>query len=235
MGRYIKHNHENDGIDRRGFLNCMAWAGTGVVYALSGGVLRGQSLHNGDHGSMDKDTFSFVQISDSHIGFNKEANQDVIATLQVAVARINALPTPPAFVFHTGDLSHLSKPEEFDTLDKVLQTAKAGRVFYVPGEHDVLTDNGKQYLERYGKGTKGSGWFSFDQKGVHFIGLVNVLDLKAGGLGSLGQEQLEWLEDDVKSLSATRRSWCLPTCPCGPSTPTSLHPRRTGKVVVREG
>ena len=81
----------------------------------------------------------------------------------------------------------------------------------------------------------GSGWFSFDQRGVHFVGLVNVLDLKAGGLGSLGQEQLEWLEDDVKSLSATRRSWCLPTCPCGPSTPTSLHPRRTGKVVVREG
>ncbi|HXN45870.1 MAG TPA: metallophosphoesterase [Bryobacteraceae bacterium] len=203
MGRYIKHNHENDGIDRRGFLNCMAWAGTGVVYALSGGVLRGQPLHNGDHGSMDKDTFSFVQISDSHIGFNKEANQDVIATLEVAVARINALPTPPAFVFHTGDLSHLSKPSEFDTLDKVLQTAKAGRVFYVPGEHDVLADNGKQYLERYGKGTKGSGWFSFDQKGVHFIGLVNVLDLKASGLGSLGHEQLEWLEDDVKGLSAS--------------------------------
>ncbi len=203
MARYIKKNHERDGVDRRGFLECMAWAGTGVLYTLAGGVARGQVLHRSGHGSMSHDALSFVQISDSHIGFNKEANQDVIGTLQAAVARINALPMPPAFVIHTGDLSHLSKPEEFDTLDKVLQGAQAGRVFYVPGEHDVLGDNGRRYLERYGKGTQGSGWFSFDQKGVHFVGLVNVLDLKAGGLGSLGHEQLEWLEHDLKPLSAS--------------------------------
>ena len=186
MARYIKDNHEKDGIDRRGFLNCMAWAGTGVLYAVTGGIARGQILGHPNHRSTDEDTFSFVQISDSHIGFSKEANKDVIATLREAVAKINALPAPPAFMIHTGDISHLSKPEEFDTVDKILQTAKVGRVWYVPGEHDVLTDNGKQYLERYGKGTRGSGWFSFDQKGVHFIGLVNVLNLKAGGLGSLG-------------------------------------------------
>ena len=203
MAQRIKDNYENDGVDRRGFLSCMAWAGTGVLYALAGGVARGQILDHRDHGSADKDALSFVQISDSHIGFNKEANQDVIATLQEAVARINALAVPPAFMIHTGDLSHLSKPAEFDTVDKILQTARVGRVLYVPGEHDVLTDNGKQYLERYGKGTKGSGWFSFDQKGVHFVGLVNVLNLKAGGLGSLGQEQLEWLEGDLKSLSSS--------------------------------
>ena len=110
---------------------------------------------------------------------------------------------PAQISLHTGDISHLSKPSEFDTVDQVLKEAKASHVFYVPGEHDVLGDDGKQYLERYGKGTKGGGWYSFDQKGVHFIGLVNVLNLKAGGLGSLGSEQLEWLQDDVKGLSAS--------------------------------
>src|SRR6202008_115536 len=103
----------------------------------------------------------------------------------------------------TGDISHLSKPEEFDTVDQILKSAVTKNVFFVPGEHDFVGDDGKQYLERYGKGTKGSGWYSFDKKGVHFIGLVNVLDLKAGGLGTLGHDQLEWLEDDVKGLAAS--------------------------------
>src|SRR5207253_10789661 len=120
---------------------------------------------------------SFVQISYSNIGFNKPAHPDVIGTLQAAIAKINALPTPPAFVLHTGDLSHLSKPEEFDALEQNLKSLKTGRVFYVPGEHDVLNDDGKQYLERFGKGTRGEGWYSFDQKGVHLIGLVNVVNL----------------------------------------------------------
>ena len=125
------------------------------------------------------------------------------ATLREAVARINALPEPPDFLIHTGDLTHLSKPAEFDTLDQVLKSARAGQVFYVPGEHDVLTDDGQSYLERYGKGTKGEGWYSFDHKGVHFIGLVNVLNLKAGGLGVLGHEQLDWLKEDVAGLAAS--------------------------------
>ena len=143
---------------------------------------------------------SFVQISDSHMGFNKPANPDVVGTLKAAVDKINGLATPPEFMLHTGDISHLSKPEEFDTVDQILKSASAKDVFFVPGEHDVLDDDGKQYLERYGKGAKGAGWYSFDKKGVHFIGLVNVLNLKAGGLGTLGGEQLEWLEDDVKHL-----------------------------------
>ncbi|MBZ5591788.1 MAG: metallophosphoesterase [Acidobacteriia bacterium] len=188
-----------DGIDRRGFLECMTWAGTGVLWAMKGGVAFGQETHH----AMGHDGLSFVQISDSHMGFNKPANENVIGTLQEAVARINALASPPEFMIHTGDISHLSKPEEFDTVDQILKTAKVGRVFFVPGEHDVLGDNGKQYLERYGKQTKGDGWFSFDQKGVHFAGLVNVMNLKAGGLGSLGNEQLEWLENDVKRLSSS--------------------------------
>lgn len=150
-----------------------------------------------------KGELSFVQISDSHIGFNKPANPDVTATLQEAVAKINALPAPPAFVLHTGDLTHLSKAAEFDTLDQVLKGLNTSRVFYVPGEHDVLDDNGKQYRERFGEDSLGDGWYSFDQKGIHFIGLVNVVNLKAGGLGNLGREQLEWLENDVKRLKSS--------------------------------
>jgi 3',5'-cyclic AMP phosphodiesterase CpdA len=146
---------------------------------------------------------SFVQISDSHMGFNKPANPDVAGTLKAAVGKINALSRTPEFMLHTGDISHLSKPEEFDTVDQILKNATPKDVFYVPGEHDVLNDDGKQFLERYGKGSKGAGWYSFEKKGVHFIGLVNVINLKAGGLGTLGRDQLEWLEDDVKHLKSS--------------------------------
>jgi 3',5'-cyclic AMP phosphodiesterase CpdA len=146
---------------------------------------------------------SFVQISDSHMGFNKAANPDVVGTLKIAVDKINALGPAPEFMLHTGDITHLSKPEEFDTVDQILKGAQAKDVFFVPGEHDVLDDDGKQYLERYGKGAKGGGWYSFDKKGVHFIGLVNVLNLKAGGLGTLGPEQLAWLRDDVSHLKGS--------------------------------
>src|SRR6201989_2093713 len=175
------HSHaidaNRDGVDRRGFLECMAWAGTGVLWSMNGGVLSSRLLGQENH-MHSAGEFSFVQISDSHIGFNKEANKDVTATLQEAIGKINALEHTPDFLIHTGDLSHLSKPTEFDTLDQVLRSAKSGQTFFVPGEHDMLSDNGQQYLERYGKGTKGAGWFSFDHKGVHFIGLVNVVALK---------------------------------------------------------
>jgi 3',5'-cyclic AMP phosphodiesterase CpdA len=144
----------------------------------------------------------FVQISDSHIGFDKPANTDVTATLRAAIEKIKSEPEPPSFVLHTGDLTHLSKPSEFDTLQQVLSELPVP-VFFVPGEHDVLEDDGRSYLERFGKGTNGAGWHSFDQGGVHFIGLVNVVNLKAGGLGTLGSEQLEWLESDVKRLSSS--------------------------------
>jgi len=205
MAKFIVPGYSEDGIDRRGFLKCMAWAGTGAFCVIKGGVLKSYGLSQMARYAAvaGKADLSFVQISDSHIGFNKPANTDVTATLLEAVAKINALPTPPAFVLHTGDLTHLSKPEEFDTLDQVLKSVKTTRVFYVPGEHDVLNDDGKQYMERFGQGAQGGGWYSFDQKGVHFIGLVNVLNLKAGGLGTLGQEQLEWLEKDVEGLKSS--------------------------------
>jgi 3',5'-cyclic AMP phosphodiesterase CpdA len=208
MADFIRDNINKDGIDRRGFLQCMAWAGTGVLYTMHGGILKSLPLAQGAMGGdqMDKmkgADFSFIQISDSHIGFSKDANPDVTATLQVAVDRINSTAAQPDFLLHTGDISQLSKPSEFDTAEQVLKSAKAGKIFYVPGEHDVLTDDGQQYLDRFGKGTKGKGWYSFDHKGAHFIGLVNVVDLKAGGLGSLGSSQLEWLADDVRQLKSS--------------------------------
>jgi 3',5'-cyclic-AMP phosphodiesterase len=201
----IHQNHDADGVDRRGFLKCMAWAGTGALCVIKGGVLSSYALGHMPkiHAKHLVGELSFVQISDSHMGFNKAANPDVAATLQVAIDRINALPTPPAFILHTGDISHLSKPAEFDTVDQILKGANSKDVFFVPGEHDVLTDNGKDYLDRYGKATQGAGWYSFDKTGVHFVGLVNVLNLKAGGLGTLGQDQLEWLEKDVKRLKSS--------------------------------
>ena len=195
----ILFDHNHDGIDRRGFLKCMAWAGTGALCVVQGGVLQSYAL-NDPSAKHAKGQLSFVQISDSHMGFNKPANPDVIATLKAAVDKINALPVAPEFMLHTGDISHLSKPSEFDNVDQILKSARPQEVFFVPGEHDVLEDNGAQYRERYGKNTKGAGWYSFDKGGVHFIGLVNVMNLKAGGLGSLGGEQLDWMERDVKHL-----------------------------------
>jgi len=200
------HEHDEDGVDRRGFLRCMAWAGTGMVWIAGSGVLKSAPLPRlglAADSRLATGDFVFAQISDSHIGFSKDANKDVVSTLQAAIGRIQALPVAPDFLIHTGDLTHLSKPEEFDTLQQVLTSAKVGQVFYVPGEHDMLADDGRQYLDRYGKGTQGQGWFSFDHKGVHFIGLVNVVDLKAGGLGNLGKEQLAWLKQDLKGRSSS--------------------------------
>ena len=201
----IEFDHNHDGIDRRGFLKCMAWAGTGTLCVMQGGVLKSYSLSRlADIGTREATgELSFVQISDSHMGFNKPANPDVAETLKAAVAKINALPRAPEFLLHTGDISHLSKPEEFDAVDQILKSAKAKDVFFVPGEHDVFSDNGEIYRERYGKQARGGGWYSFDKRGVHFIGLVNVMNLKAGGLGTLGSEQLEWLENDLRERSSS--------------------------------
>jgi 3',5'-cyclic AMP phosphodiesterase CpdA len=181
-------------------LKCMAWVGTGLVWTFRAGVPSSRAFGRGAAQAAAGD-FSFVQISDSHIGFQKGPYQDVTGTLKEAVARINALPQQPAFVLHTGDLTHLAKPEEFDTVAEVLKGVKAGKVLYVPGEHDVFTDDGKRYLDRFGKGTRGAGWYSFDYKGCHFVGLVNVANLKPGGLGTLGKEQLDWLQKDVAGLA----------------------------------
>ncbi len=202
MSDIIKKNLNPDGIDRRGFLKCMAWAGTGTLCVMQGGVLKSFAFGPGTkhNAVLAKADFAFAQISDSHIGFNKAANPDVTATLREAIAKLNTLSRTQDFVLHTGDLTQLSKADEFDTLEQSLKDVRTGAIYYVPGEHDVLNDNGAQFRERYGKGTKGDGWHSFDHRGVHFVALVNVLNLKAGGLGYLGPDQLAWLKDDVSHL-----------------------------------
>jgi 3',5'-cyclic-AMP phosphodiesterase len=201
----VTRREDDNDRSRRHFLKCMAWVGTGAVWTISNGILRGSPLGQMTHAAVTSHgsaALRFVQISDSHIGFDKPANSDVAATLREAIGKIKAAPEPPAFVLHTGDLTHLSRAAEFDTLQQILSELSIP-VFYVPGEHDVLEDEGRSYLERFGKGTSGAGWHSFDHAGVHFIGLVNVVNLKAGGLGTLGEEQLEWLEQDVRRLTSS--------------------------------
>ena len=192
-----------DRIDRRGFLECMAWAGTGVVWAAAGGVLSSRPIGRAEAAAA-AGGFSFVQISDTHVGFKGEANKDAAATLQQVVDRVNALRPSPAFVLHTGDQTHGQKAGAFDTVAEILKGVRAERVFYVPGEHDVFLDGGREYLSRYGQGTVGGrGWQSFDYQGTHFVGLVNVLRYKGEGMGSLGDEQIEWLEKDLTPLSSS--------------------------------
>ncbi|HKR29410.1 MAG TPA: metallophosphoesterase, partial [Terriglobales bacterium] len=198
----LDERHSTDGLDRRGFLKCMAWAGTGLLWTITAeGIPTSHVFEGGKHGKKGDSALHFVQISDSHMGFNKPANTDVVSTLQTAVDRINALPEQAEFIIHTGDLSHQSKAAEFDTMDQVLKSAKPKQIFYVPGEHDTSVDDGQQYLDRYGKGTKGRGWYSFNHKGVHFVGLVNVIQLE--GMGQLGDEQIAWLRDDLSGVSAS--------------------------------
>jgi 3',5'-cyclic AMP phosphodiesterase CpdA len=194
-------HQDDDGLTRRHALECMIWAGTGVLWTIAGGVPKSIGLlDSAEAAEAAAAGFTFVQISDSHIGFNKPANPHALDTLKEAMHHVKALPVKPSFMLHTGDITHLSKPEEFDNAAQVIGGAGLD-VHYVPGEHDIVDEGaGKAYRERYGKKTKGTGWYSFDQNGVHFIGLVNVANLKAGGLGSLGKAQLEWLEDDVKAL-----------------------------------
>jgi len=193
-----------DSIDRRGFLECMAWAGTGLLWTASGGVLSSRIVSPAAAAETRAESFRFAQISDTHIGFKGQANGDPTASLREVVERINALQPAPAFVLHTGDLTHGQKAGAFDTIAEILKGLKTERVFYLPGEHDVFLDGGKEYLERYGKGTVGGrGWQSFDYKGTHFVGLVNVLRYKGEGMGALGEDQIEWLAKDLAPLASS--------------------------------
>jgi hypothetical protein len=188
-------------MERRDFLSCMAWTGTGLVWTLAGGVPRSRSLGPRTAEAAEDGSWSFVQISDTHIGFKGGANPDALGTFQAALARIKAMDPKPAFLIHTGDITHAQKPGAFDTVTEALKGVGVERTFYVPGENDVFADGGTEYLGRFAGG--GRGWQSFDYRGVHFVGLVNVLDFKAGKLGSLGADQLEWLERDVAPLGSS--------------------------------
>jgi 3',5'-cyclic-AMP phosphodiesterase len=190
----------DDQENRRDFLKCMAWAGTGALFAFGGGVPSSIGL-DAAIGATPRRTptapFTFVQLSDSHIGFNKPPNADARATFREAIAKVNALSVRPDFIIHTGDVSQLSRDDEFDDAEQMLKSTGLP-VFFVPGEHDMLDpDGGKAFLNRFGKGSMGAGWYSFEHRGVHFVALVNVADLKPGGMGNLGAEQLKWLKADL--------------------------------------
>jgi 3',5'-cyclic AMP phosphodiesterase CpdA len=193
--------NDRAGLSRRKVLECMTWAGTGVLWTVAGGVPRSLGLV-GEASAQTAGRLTFLQISDSHVGFDRPANPNALGTLEEAINKIKALPTKPAFMIHTGDITHLSKVSEFDDAERVISQARLD-VHYVPGEHDVIDEGTKLYGERYGRGTKGAGWYSFDAAGVHFVGLVNVVNLKAGGLGNLGDEQLAWLANDLQGRSAS--------------------------------
>lgn len=195
---------DRSGVSRRRSLQCMTWAGTGVLWTLAGGVPRSLGvLDAAAAATVMPSAFTFLQISDSHIGFDKAANPHAIDTLKETIGKVGAMAIKPSFMLHTGDITHLSKPDQFDTAAQIIGDARLD-VHYVPGEHDLVDEaNGKLYHDRHGAGTKGSGWYAFDQNGVHFVALVNVVDLKAGGLGNLGAEQLAWLADDLGNRSAS--------------------------------
>jgi 3',5'-cyclic-AMP phosphodiesterase len=209
MSEHIVHDHQHDGIDRKGFLRCMAWAGGGVVFGVLGDRVVTTALSDIAQGKAAAPTsdFSFVQISDSHIGFHQAANKNVLGTFEEAVRRINALPQRPAFVMHTGDHVHLSTMAEFDTVKQIMGTIKTDQTFNVPGEHDVFIDQGKRYLQVFGQGAQGTGYYSFDYKGVHFLALANVEQAEAenaglSGLGRLGPAQLAFIQKDLAGLSS---------------------------------
>jgi hypothetical protein len=189
------------GASRRGLLKCMVWAGTGVLWTFSGGVPQSRLLGSAT-AATTTGALSFVQISDSHIGFSAAPNTDVTATLGEAVAQVQGRKDTASLLIHTGDVSQLSRPAQFDTAEQIIRGAGL-TTHYVPGEHDVLDEDGRAFFERFSKGAAG-GYYSFDQQGVHFVGLNNVQGLKAGGLGNLGQVQLAWLKADLADRPASQ-------------------------------
>jgi 3',5'-cyclic AMP phosphodiesterase CpdA len=213
----MTENSAGGGMTRRGALKCLGWAGSGLVWTVAGGVPSAIGLGSGE-ALAAPGGFTFVQISDSHIGFKGEVNPTPTNTLQEALTRIEKLPAKPAMLVHTGDVTHLSKTEEFDTAEQIMKGAKYD-THYVPGEHDVIGDDGKQFFARFAKGATEGGWYSFDQGGVHFVALVNVLNFKPGTGGNLGAAQIEWLGKDLKDKSASTPIIVLAHMPMWPIYP----------------
>jgi 3',5'-cyclic AMP phosphodiesterase CpdA len=195
-------------ISRRNALKCMAYGGAGTLFALSGGVFTPIDLAMARAYDETKEGKNlgkplFVQISDTHIGFNKEANPDVNGTLTQTIDIVNAMPVQPALIIHTGDITHLSKPAEFDMAQQLFTRLRTTEMHTVPGEHDTTDATVSEYFNRFGKASANKGYYSFDHAGVHFIALINVLEFKPGGLGTLGAEQLAWVAADLKGRSAS--------------------------------
>ena len=193
-------------VSRRDALKCMAYGAAGTVFALSGGVLApidiaSAAVTGKDAAKLGKPLF--VQISDTHIGFNKDANPDVNATLTRTIDLINGMSEQPALIIHTGDITHLSKAAEFDLADQLFSRLRTTEMHTVPGEHDTTDATVTEYFNRFGKASNNKGYYSFDHSGVHFVGLINVLQFKPGGLGTLGDEQLAWVAADLEGRSAS--------------------------------
>src|SRR5450631_3269825 len=193
-------------LSRRNALKCMAYGGVGTLFALSGGVLAPIDLAmaaSERQGSAKLGKPLFVQISDTHIGFNKEANPDVAGTLTQTIDIVNGMHDQPALIIHTGDITHLSKPEEFDLAQQLFSRLRTTEMHTVPGEHDTTDATVTEYFKRFGGPSDNKGYYSFDHAGVHFVGLVNVMQFKPGGLGTLGAEQLAWVSADLKGRSSS--------------------------------
>jgi 3',5'-cyclic AMP phosphodiesterase CpdA len=188
---------------RRGALKCLAFGSVGTLFMLAGGVFTPVELALAADPKNSAGVPLFLQISDSHIGFNKEANPDVAGTLKQTIDLVNAMPVKPALTIHTGDITHLSKPEEFDLAAQLMSGLSITELHTVPGEHDVTDGTGTEYFKRFGQASDNRGYYSFDHNGVHFIGLVNVMHFKPNGLGGLGDEQLAWLKNDLQGRSSS--------------------------------
>jgi len=193
---------------RRNALKCMAYGGAGTLFALSGGVFTpiDLAMARGYDESKEGKALGkplFVQISDTHIGFNKEANPDVAGTLTQTIDIVNGMSVQPSLIIHTGDITHLSKPAEFDTAQQLFTRLHTTEMHTVPGEHDTTDATVTEYFNRFGKASNNKGYYSFDHSGVHFIALINVLQFKPGGLGTLGAEQLDWVAADLKHRSSS--------------------------------
>jgi len=193
---------ENDpgGMTRRQLMRHSAWFGAAVVLTVAGGEVISHVAGSSGAAQQATPALRFAQISDSHIGFKGPANTNVTDTFNHAIGQINGLGYTPDFVIHTGDLTHLATPDQFDQVKHMLGELNTPHVFTVPGEHDSTDDAGQKYRQAFGAGTRGDGWYSFDVAGVHVIGLVNTLNMQK--LGHLGADQLEFVEKDVAGLSS---------------------------------
>jgi 3',5'-cyclic AMP phosphodiesterase CpdA len=232
-------------ISRRSALKCLAYGSAGTLFTLASGVLLPLDLAQA---ATAKGTGRplFLQISDTHIGFSKEANPDVAGTLMRTIELVNRMPEAPALTIHTGDITHLSKPAEFDLARQMLSGLRAGDLHTVPGEHDTTDPEVSEYFSRFGKASDNRGYYSFDYGGVHFMALINVLEFKAGGLGTLGEAQLAWATADLKGRSASTPIVVFAHMPLwtiyepwgwgtGDAEPLIAQLRRFGSVTILNG
>ena len=235
---------------RRNALKCMAYGGAGTLFVMAGGVFTpidlARAAEASGKDSVKTGTPLFVQISDTHIGFNKDANPDVNGTLTQTIDLVNGMAKQPALIIHTGDITHLSKPAEFDLAQQMLAQLKTTELHTTPGEHDTSDGTVTEYFNRFGKASANKGYYSFDHAGVHFIALINVLQFKPGGLGTLGPDQLAWVKADLKNRSASTPIVVFAHMPLwtiyepwgwgtGDADPLMSELRRFGSVTVLNG